>query len=80
SYDPATDTLYWFDIVNGQLLEKHLSGGAVKIHELGQMASAIAVIDDNRQLIATETGLHVRDVATGKMTLHTAIEADNPVT
>ena len=80
SYDPATDTLYWFDIVNSQLLEKGLSGGAVKIHELGQMASAIAVIDDQRQLIATETGLHIRDVTTGKMTLHTAIEADNPVT
>ncbi|TIM64292.1 MAG: SMP-30/gluconolactonase/LRE family protein, partial [Mesorhizobium sp.] len=29
SYDPATDTLYWFDIVNGQLLEKPMSGGAV---------------------------------------------------
>lgn len=80
SYDPATDTLYWFDIVNGQLLEKRLSGGAVKIHELHQMASAIAVIDDRRQLIATETGLHVRDVVTGKLTLHTPIEADNTVT
>jgi sugar lactone lactonase YvrE len=80
SYDPATDTLYWFDILNGQLLEKRLSGGAVKIHELGQMASAIAIVDDNSQLIATETGLHVRDVATGKMTLHTAIEADNAAT
>jgi len=22
SYDPATDALFWFDIVNGQLLEK----------------------------------------------------------
>ena len=44
------------------------------------MASAIAIIDDERQLIATETGLHVRDVATGKLTLHTPIEADNPLT
>ena len=80
SYDPVTDTLYWFDIVSRQLLEKRFSGGAVKIHELGQMASAIAIIDDQRQLIATETGLHVRDVATGRLTLHTAIEADNPIT
>ncbi|TIU31740.1 MAG: SMP-30/gluconolactonase/LRE family protein, partial [Mesorhizobium sp.] len=37
SYDPATDTLYWFDIVNSQLLEKRLSGGATTVHELGQM-------------------------------------------
>ncbi len=44
------------------------------------MASAIAIIDEQRQLIATETGLHVRDVATGKLTLHTPIEADNPLT
>jgi len=80
SYDPATDTLFWFDIVNSQLLEKPFPGGALKVHELGQMASAIAIIDDQRQLIATETGLHVRDVATGKLTLHTAIEADNPLT
>lgn len=79
SYDPASDALFWFDIVNGQLLEKPLTG-ALKIHELGQMASAIAIIDDQRQLIATETGLFVRDVATGMMTLHTPIEADNPLT
>ena len=80
SYDPATDTLFWFDIVHGHLLEQKLSGGAVKVNELGQMASAIAVIDEGRQLIATETGLHVRDVASGKLTLHTPLEADNSVT
>ncbi|TSE12346.1 SMP-30/gluconolactonase/LRE family protein [Mesorhizobium intechi] len=79
SYDPAADALFWFDIVNGQLLEKPLTG-VLKIHELGLMASAIAIIDDQRQLIATETGLFVRDVATGTMALHTPIEADNPLT
>ena len=80
SYDPATDTLFWFDIVNGLLLEQGVTSGALKVHELGQMASAIAIIDDKRQLIATETGLQVRDVATGKLTLHTPIEADNALT
>ncbi|MER8901962.1 MULTISPECIES: SMP-30/gluconolactonase/LRE family protein [unclassified Mesorhizobium] len=80
SYDPATDTLFWFDIVNGLLLEQGVTSGARKVHELGQMASAIAIVDGNRQLIATETGLHVRDVSTGKLTLHTAIEADNALT
>ncbi|RWM36592.1 SMP-30/gluconolactonase/LRE family protein [Mesorhizobium sp.] len=79
SYDPGTDTLFWFDIVNGKLLEKPLAG-ALKIHDLGLMASAIAIIDDARQLIATEKGLYVRDVATGKLTPHTPIEADNPAT
>lgn len=80
SYDPATDTLFWFDIVHGRLLEQKLSGGAVKVNELGQMASAIAIIDEGRQLIATETGLHVRDVTSGKLTLHMPLEADNAVT
>ncbi|TIW88382.1 MAG: SMP-30/gluconolactonase/LRE family protein, partial [Mesorhizobium sp.] len=80
SYDPATDALFWFDIVNGLLLEQGVASGTLKIHELGQMASAIAIIDEKRQLIATETGLFVRDVATGKLTLHTPVEADNPVT
>ncbi|EHH07232.1 SMP-30/gluconolactonase/LRE family protein [Mesorhizobium amorphae] len=80
SYDPTTDNLFWFDIVNGLLLEKGVASGAQKIHALGLMASAIAIIDDQRQLIATETGLHIRDVATGRLTLHTPIEADNPLT
>ncbi|MDG4897015.1 SMP-30/gluconolactonase/LRE family protein [Mesorhizobium sp. WSM4976] len=79
SYDPATDTLFWFDIVNGKLLEKPL-GGALKVHDLGVMASAIAVIDADRQLIATEIGLQVRDVKTGRLTRHTPIEADNALT
>ncbi|WP_425374543.1 SMP-30/gluconolactonase/LRE family protein [Mesorhizobium waimense] len=80
SYDPGTDALFWFEIVNGLLLEQGVTSGALKIHELGLMASAIAIIDDKRQLIASETGLHIRDVATGKLTLHTPIEADNPLT
>ena len=76
SYDPATDTLFWFDIINSRMLAQR-DGGETQVIELGMMASAIAIIDDKRQLIATETGLHVRDAATGKMTLHTAIEAEN---
>lgn len=80
SYDPATGALFWFDIVNGLLLEQGVTSGALKVHKLGQMASAIAIIDDKRQLIATETGLQVRDVTTGKLTLHTPIEAGNALT
>ena len=79
SYDPATDTLFWFDILNGLLVERS-AGGETKTHPLGRMASAMAVIDGARQLISTETGLYVRETATGRLSLHTAIEADNPVT
>jgi sugar lactone lactonase YvrE len=79
SYDPATGALFWFDILNGLLLE-HRPGSGTKAHPLGRMASAIAVIDPDRQLISTETGLYLRETAAGKLSLHTAIEADNPAT
>jgi sugar lactone lactonase YvrE len=79
SYDPATDTLYWFDIVNGLLVE-HRSGSGTRTHALGRMASAMAVIDGERQLISTESGLYVRETATGRLTPHTPIEADNAAT
>lgn len=77
TYDPATDTLYWFDILASRMLEKKLSGGATRIHQLPEMASAIATIDGDRQLLLTETGLYIRDAATGKLALHHAVEAAN---
>ncbi len=80
TYDPATNTVYWFDIVGKKLLEKRYPDGRTIVHDLPFMASALAIIDADRQLLMTETGLHVRDVRTGRLTLHTAIEADNPVT
>ncbi|MBN9242498.1 MAG: SMP-30/gluconolactonase/LRE family protein [Mesorhizobium sp.] len=79
TYDPVSDTLYWFDIVNGLLVE-HRSGYETKAHPLGRMASALAVVDDRRQLVSTEDGLYMRDAATGTLTLHTPVEADNAVT
>jgi sugar lactone lactonase YvrE len=78
--DPLTSTVWWFDIVTGRLFEKPLAGGDARIHTLGQMASALAVIDEKRQLIATETGLFVRDRQTGHTTMHQPIEAANPAT
>ena len=45
TYDPATDTFFWFDIREKKLLEKHMPDGAVKVHDLPVMASALAVID-----------------------------------
>lgn len=77
TYDPATDTLYWFDILESRMLERKLSGGATRIHQLNEMASAIATIDAERQLLLTETGLHIRDAATGKLSLHMSVEAAN---
>jgi sugar lactone lactonase YvrE len=44
------------------------------------MASVVAFIDDQRQLLATENGLYVRDIRDGRLALHVALEADNAAT
>lgn len=77
SYDPSTGTLYWFDITGKKLLEKRMPDGAVIVHDLPVMASALAVVDAERQLLVTERGLELRDKASGKLTLHKPIEAEN---
>lgn len=79
-FDPRTNTVWWFDILAGRLFEKSLGGGEAQVHSLGQMASALAAIDDGRQLVLTETGLFVRDRSTGHSVMHRPIEADNPAT
>ncbi len=80
TYDPATDTAWWFDILERTLFRADLASGVVTSHALPVMASALAFIDDQRQLLATENGLYVRDVTDGRLTLHTPIEADNVAT
>jgi len=80
TYDPATDTAWWFDILERTLFEADLASGEIKTHALPVMASVLAVVDDKRQLLATDNGLYVRDVADGRLTLHTPLEADNAAT
>jgi sugar lactone lactonase len=80
TYDASTDTAWWFDILEKRLFEANVSTGRLRIHALGRMASALARIDAERQLIFAEDGLHVRHVADSRMELFAALEADNPVT
>jgi sugar lactone lactonase YvrE len=80
TYDAATDTAWWFDILKGQLFEARLGSGQARIHELGRMASALARIDAGRQLIAAEDGLYIRSVADGSLVLYRPLEADSPGT
>lgn len=78
TYDATTDTAWWFDILEGRLFEAHLGSGRISIHRLGRMASALARIDAQRQLIAAEDGLYIRAVGDGRMTLYCPLEADKP--
>lgn len=80
TYDPDTATLFWFDINGRKLLSRRDADGVTQVVDLPEMASALAVIDERRHMILTETGIHVRDLATGRLSLHTAVEADNPLT
>ncbi|MFU0506952.1 SMP-30/gluconolactonase/LRE family protein [Pseudaminobacter sp. NGMCC 1.201702] len=80
TYDPVTDTLFWFDILGRKLLRKAMDGGETLVQDLPEMTSALAVINDGHQLLLTESGLHIRDVSTGAITSYFPIEADNPAT
>ena len=79
-YDPASDLIWWFDINNNRLNFLHASNRDRRVIPLTEAASALAVVDDHRQVISTETGLYFRDVSTGALSLHVAIEPDNPET
>ena len=80
TYDPTTDTAWWFDILERRLFECRIETRETRIHALPKMASALARIDAERQLIFCDDGLYVRNVASGRMELFTSVEADNPVT
>jgi sugar lactone lactonase YvrE len=80
TYDPATDTAWWFDILERTLFRADLVSGGVTAHALPLMASVVAFIDDQHQLLAMENGLYVRNIADGRLTLHTSLEADNMAT
>ncbi|MDB5526169.1 MAG: gluconolaconase [Rhizobium sp.] len=75
-YDQATDTAWWLNILDSELIELHIESGRRTVHSLPAMASVVARVDGDRQMLATENGLYLRDIATGKLTLTTPIEDD----
>src|SRR5436190_11306299 len=80
TYDRATDTAWWFDILERRLFEARLSNREVRVHQLGRMASALARIDARRQLVVAEDGLYIRSIVDGELALYRPLEADNPAT
>lgn len=79
-YDAAAGALFWFDIAECKLLRKRWPDGKTIVHDLPLMASAFAVTTQGRQAIVTETGLHLRDPASGALALVQPIEADDRAT
>jgi sugar lactone lactonase YvrE len=80
AYDAASDTAWWFDILEKRLHEVRLADGAVRLHTLPFMASALAFVDDTRQLVAADDGLYVRTLRDGRLTMVAPLEIDNPAT
>ncbi|MFC4727667.1 SMP-30/gluconolactonase/LRE family protein [Coralloluteibacterium thermophilus] len=77
---PPLGRLFWFDILGRRLHEQGFDGGGARSHALPFMASAMATVDADRQLLAAEDGLYLREVADGRLTLHRPLEADRPDT
>jgi sugar lactone lactonase YvrE len=80
AFDQDTQTLWWFDILGRQLLEMKWPDGETIVHPLPFMASALACVDDRRQLLLSEYGLYVRDRESGALELHAPIEQDSHAT
>ena len=80
TYDPHTGTAWWFDIIGQKLFECGLETNRITVHDLPEMCSVLARVDSDRQIIAAASGLYLRQVATGDLTLITPIEADNMMT
>jgi sugar lactone lactonase YvrE len=80
TYDVSTDTAWWFDILERRLFEARIETGAIAVHALDKMASALARIDAKRQLVIAEDGLYIRNVSDGRMALFVPLQADNPAT
>lgn len=77
TYDAASDTAWWFDILERRLFEARLGTGAIVMHRLPVMASALSYVDDARQLLAAEDGLYLRATANGAMQRLVSIGPDN---
>ncbi len=78
TYDPHTNTAYWFNIVDKELHSLNLDTNEKQVHQLPAMSSVLARIDDKRQAIISEHGLYIRDVESGTMELVAPIEDDQP--
>ncbi len=76
AFEAQTGTVWWFDIVGKELHELHLATGREIAHTLPVMGSVLAPIDSERQLLATDKGLFIRDRASGGLSLYRELEPE----
>ncbi|MDH4411673.1 MAG: SMP-30/gluconolactonase/LRE family protein [Rhizobium sp.] len=77
TYDPASGTLFWFDILGKTLCAFDVTAGRLTKHALPFLGTVLAVVDEKRQLIASDQGLFLRDSVSGTLSSYAAIE-DKP--
>lgn len=77
TYEPLTGTAWWFNIKGQELHELHLESGRKTVHPLPFLGSVLATIDPARQLIASDEGLFVRDIASYQLSPFATVE-DKP--
>lgn len=77
-WHPLREQLFWFDILDKQLLSQSPQG----LHnwDFSEMVSAAGWVDKDTLLIASETALSSFDLGTGACERLVALEAENPVT
>lgn len=79
-YCPRRDALYWFDIIEKRRYAHSFKTGVETFINLPEMASAMAAVNDDCDIIFTETGLWLHQVGTGCWTPEAYIEPDNALT
>lgn len=74
TYHALTGTLYWFDILGKSLCAFDVDAGKLTSHSLPFLGSVLAIVDEKRQLIASDQGLFLRDSSSGQLTAYAPIE------
>lgn len=77
-WHPVRQQLFWFDILNNQLLSQ--KDGKELSWEFDEYVSAAGWVDADTMVVASASGLYRFDLTTGARTLLCEIEADNAVT
>ncbi|MBI1217140.1 MAG: SMP-30/gluconolactonase/LRE family protein [Rhodobacteraceae bacterium] len=77
-WHPGREQLFWFDILNRQLLTR--SGDETRLWAFAEMASAAGWTGQDTLLVASETALTQVNLETGAHEVVVPLEADNPLT